>query len=127
MAEDFAYAEQFREAIENFWLVRARQGVRAGQHLDKLAELVGDIFVDEGFAEGNVLRRRQLELPGYYRSEKRWDLLVVYKNVLAAAIEFKSQVGSVGKNINNRAEEAVGSATDVWTAHREGRYGVVRP
>jgi hypothetical protein len=72
MAEDSAYAEQFRGAIEDFWSVRARQGVRAGQHLDKLAELVGVIFVDEGFAEGNVLRRRQLEIPGYYRSEKRW-------------------------------------------------------
>jgi Restriction endonuclease XhoI len=127
MAEDSAYAEQFRRAIEDFWSVRTRQGVRAGQHLDKLAELVGDIFVDEGFAEGNVLRRRQLELSGYYRSEKRWDLLVVYKNVLAAAIEFKSQVGSVGKNINNRVEEAVGSATDVGAAHREGRFGIVRP
>jgi hypothetical protein len=127
MAEDSAYAEQFRGAIEDFWSVRARQGVRAGQHLDKLAELVGVIFVDEGFAEGNVLRRRQLEIPGYYRSEKRWDLLVVYKNVLAAAIEFKSQVGSVGKNINNRVEEAVGSATDVWAAHHEGRFGIVRP
>ena len=127
MAEESSYAEQFRRAIEDFWSVRTRQGVRAGQHLDKLAELVGDIFVDEGFAEGNVLRRRQLELPGYYRSEKRWDLLVVYKNVLAAAIEFKSQVGPVGKNINNRVEEAVGSATDVWAAHREGRFGIVRP
>jgi hypothetical protein len=127
MTGDLAYARRFREAIEDFWLVRGRQGVRSGRHLDKLAELVGDIFVDEGFAEGNVLRRRQLEIPGYYRSEKRWDLLVVYKNVLAAAIEFKSQVGSVGKNINNRAEEAVGSATDVWAAHREGRYGLVRP
>lgn len=127
MAEEFEYGERFRKAIESFWLVRAEQGVRAGQHLDELAGLVGDIFVDEGFSESNVLRRRQLELPGYYRSEKRWDLLVVYKNVLAAAIEFKSQVGSVGKNINNRAEEAVGSATDVWTAHREGRFGIVRP
>jgi hypothetical protein len=127
MAEDSAYAEQFCRAIEDIWSVRTRQGVRAGQHLDKLAELVGDIFVDEGFAEGNVLRRRQLELSGYYRSEKRWDLLVVYKNVLAAAIEFKSQVGSVGKNINNRVEEAVGSATDVWAVHREGRFGIVRP
>ena len=87
MAEDSAYAEQFCRAIEDIWSVRTRQGVRAGQHLDKLAELVGDIFVDEGFAEGNVLRRRQLELSGYYRSEKRWDLLVVYKNVLAAAID----------------------------------------
>ena len=75
MADAFAYAERFRAAIEDFWSVRAAQGVRSGQHLDQLAGLVGDIFVDEGFAVGNVLRRRQLELPGYYRSEKRWDLL----------------------------------------------------
>lgn len=66
MAEEFVYAERFREAIGSFWRVRAEQGVRAGQHLDELAKLVGDIFVDEGFSESNVLRRRQLELPGYY-------------------------------------------------------------
>lgn len=46
---------------------------------------------------------------------------------MAAAIEFKSQMGSVGKNVNNRAEEAIGSGTDVWEAHREGRFGLVRP
>jgi hypothetical protein len=26
-------------------------------------------------------------------------------------------------NFNNRAEEAIGSATDIWTAYREGRFG----
>jgi hypothetical protein len=38
---------------------------------------------------------------------------------LVAAIEFKSQVGSVGKNYNNRFEEALGSATDVQAAQQE--------
>ena len=39
-------------------------------------------------------------------------------------MEFKSQVGpSFGNNFNNRTEEALGSATDIWTAYREGRLG----
>jgi hypothetical protein len=45
-----------------------------------------------------------------------------------AALEFKSQVGpSFGNNFNNRTEEAIGSATDVWRAYEEGTYGTVRP
>ena len=30
---------------------------------------------------------------------------------------------SFGNNFNNRVEEAIGSATDLWTAYREGRLG----
>lgn len=41
-----------------------------------------------------------------------------------AAIEFKSQVGpSFGNNFNNRAEEAIGTGHDFWTAYREGAFG----
>lgn len=43
---------------------------------------------------------------------------------LVLAMEFKSQAGkSIGNNVNNRSEEAVGSAKDLWTAFREGRFG----
>jgi hypothetical protein len=39
-------------------------------------------------------------------------------------MEFKSQAGkSIGNNVNNRSEEAVGSAKDIWIAFREGRFG----
>lgn len=69
-----------------------------------------------------------VELPGYCRPEKKWDLVVVDGDALAAAIEFKSQVGpSFGNNYNNRSEEAIGNAIDIWTAYREGRFGTVRP
>ena len=37
-------------------------------------------------------------------------------------MEFKSQVGSFGNNFNNRTEEVLGSATDIWTAYREGAF-----
>jgi hypothetical protein len=69
-----------------------------------------------------------VELPGWYRPEKKWDLLVVADGQLLAGIEFKSQVGSFGNNCNNRTEEAIGSATDLWAAYREGAFKpAVRP
>lgn len=70
-----------------------------------------------------VFRNKALELPGYFRPTKEWDLLVVREKKLIVAIEAKSQVGpSCGNNFNNRTEEAMGSALDLWTAFRERAY-----
>ena len=42
---------------------------------------------------------------------------------LLAVIEFKAQVGpSFGNNFNNRTEEALGNAIDLWAAYREGAF-----
>lgn len=41
---------------------------------------------------------------------------------LIAVVEVKSQVGSFGNNFNNRVEEALGNATDFWTAYRKGLF-----
>lgn len=65
-----------------------------------------------------------MTLPGYFRPTKLWDLLVINEGRLIAAIELKSQVGpSFGNNFNNRTEEAIGTAHDLWTAFREGAFG----
>jgi len=89
-----------------------------------LEVLVTDILIEAGLDASTVKTRTALELPGYFRPEKKWDLLIVSGGKLIAAMEFKSQVGpSFGNNFNNRVEEAIGSATDVWTAYREGRLG----
>jgi hypothetical protein len=48
--------------------------------------------------------------------------LVVENGQFLAGIEFKSQVGSFGNNYNNRTEEAIGSACDLWAAYREGAF-----
>ncbi len=65
-----------------------------------------------------------LTLPGYFRRTKLWDVLVMHDKRLVAAIELKSQVGpSFGNNFNNRTEEAIGTAHDLWTAYREGAFG----
>ena len=67
----------------------------------------------------------KLEIPGYFRPEKKWDILVLSNGQLIAALELKSQVGpSFGNNANNRTEEALGSAGDFWTAYREKRFGL---
>jgi hypothetical protein len=128
------------EAIKLFWLTRDKQresqgrstgrkdaGLRAavtgGKHLDGFAEICRDLFIENGVPEANVYWHRQKELPGFYRAEKNWDLIVVADGQLLAVIEFKAQVGpSFGNNFNNRTEEALGNATDLWAAYREGAF-----
>ncbi|HWE63435.1 MAG TPA: PaeR7I family type II restriction endonuclease, partial [Chloroflexota bacterium] len=69
-------------------------------------------------------RRSLLTLPGFFRPTKVWDLLVLHRGQLVAAIELKSHIGpSFGNNFNNRAEEAIGMAHDFWTAYRERAFG----
>ena len=89
-----------------------------------LEVLVSDILCEAGLKKVDVRTRTALELPGYFRATKKWDLIVVSNGALVLAMEFKSQAGkSIGNNVNNRSEEAVGSAKDIWTAFREGRFG----
>ena len=86
--------------------------------------LVRDVLVQNGIQEKKIFFDSDLELPGYFRPNKKWDLLVVDRKELVLAIEFKSQVGpSFGNNFNNRTEEAMGTALDLWTAYREGVFG----
>ncbi len=84
--------------------------------------LVRDYLCGNGLPKTHVYCERYIELPGWYRPEKKWDLLIVAEGQLLAGMEFKSQVGSFGNNYNNRTEEAIGSATDIWAAYREGAF-----
>ncbi len=135
------YEQKAREAVKAFWGNReaARQkqigsgksdhgeraGVTAGKNMDGFLSLVLDIIKANGLAQAEIHHNRAtLALPGYFRPTKLWDLLVMYKGELIAAIELKSQVGpSFGNNFNNRTEEAIGTAHDLWTAYREGAFG----
>lgn len=71
-----------------------------------------------------IYRRKDVELPGFFRPAKKWDLVVVKDKELFAALELKSHVGpSFGNNYNNRTEEALGNAMDLWRAFREAKFG----
>ena len=61
-------------------------------------------------------------LPGYYRAQKTWDVVILRDDRLLAALELKSQSGSFGNNLNNRTEEVLGLSKDFWTAYREKRF-----
>ena len=67
-------------------------------------------------------RDTQTQLPGWFRAEKDWDLVIIINGTLVGAIEYKSQVGSFGNNFNNRSEESIGVAMDLKAAYREGAY-----
>lgn len=135
------FEDKAREAVKTFWGNReaARQkqidngkqdqgeraSVTAGKNMDGFLALVVDIVHANGLEHADIhLARRVLTLPGYFRPTKLWDMLVINKGRLVAALEFKSHVGpSFGNNFNNRAEEAIGTAHDLWMAYREGAFG----
>ena len=134
------YERKTREAIMAFWGNREkakkkqiesgkadqgeRAGVTGGKNMDGFIALVIDIIKANGLAHAKIHQERAvLTLPGYFRPTKLWDLLVMDKGELIAAIELKSQVGpSFGNNFNNRVEEALGNATDFWAAYKMGTY-----
>lgn len=136
------YDRKAREAIKAFWGNREaalqkqieagkrdqgnRAAVTAGKNMDGFLALAIALTKANGLAKAQVLRSgRVLTLPGFFRPTKLWDLLVLNKGRLVAALEFKSQVGSFGNNFNNRTEEAIGTAVDLWTAYREKAFGEI--
>lgn len=100
-----------------------RSAVTGGAQMDGFIDLFTDLVTAAGVPEQYVFKKKAIELPGFFRPTKEWDLLIVREKTLLAAIEAKSQVGpSFGNNFNNRTEEAMGSALDLWTAYRERAY-----
>lgn len=127
------------EAVAHYWATRhaqrkrqrngrradhgARSAVTGGAQMDRFVKLFAKLAVTSGVPDECVFPKKKLELPGFFRPTKEWDALVVKGGGLIAAIEAKSQVGpSFGNNFNNRTEEAVGSAVDLWTAYREQAF-----
>jgi type II restriction enzyme len=135
--------EDYDAAVRAFWAGRdlqtqkqaesgnvdagTRGSVTGGLHLNALQELIAREFTPLATMGAKVRHRGILPLPGYYRRAKEWDIVVTYNDILVAAIECKSQVGSFGNNFNNRTEEAIGNAVDLWRSYEGGFFGAVRP
>jgi hypothetical protein len=132
-------SERTSKAVAHYWQTRAaqrdkqvktgkadqglRSAVTGGAQMDGFIDIFTELITQAGISEHHVFRKKAVELPGFFRPTKEWDLLVVRDGTLIAAIEAKSQVGpSFGNNFNNRTEEAMGSALDLWTAFRERAY-----
>lgn len=127
------YDSLIKAAIKSFWETKQKQltssgdssnrgAVVGGKQLDAFADLLRTIAIEQGVPE-ECIYTKQAYLPGYFRSSKDWDVLIIApNNKLIAAVELKSQIGSYGNNFNNRTEEAIGSAVDLWTAFRENQF-----
>jgi len=135
--------QELRKVVRAYWRDRSgqskRQGINGkkdagtrgevtgGQHLNRFLRLLAGVAAAAGFEKEEIRFNQDLELPGYFRPQKRWDMVVVRNERLCAAVELKSQSGSFGNNFNNRSEEAIGCSTDLWTAFREGALGSQQP
>jgi hypothetical protein len=135
--------ERVRDAVAGMWSIRESQAARqaelgrfdvgdrsmvtGGRHMDGFAGILADVARGAGFSDVEVRLRTGIVIPGFYRPTKQWDLVVTRNDRLCAAVELKSISGAYGKNLNNRTEEALGSATDLWAAFKEGTLGVHQP
>lgn len=124
---------QTQRAIKYFWDTKRKQlldsgdlsnrgAVLGGKQMDGFLRLIKDACLAVGVPP-SCLYDRSNYIPGFFRSSKDWDFIIISPSgKLLALIELKSQVGSYGNNFNNRTEEAIGSATDFWTAYREKQF-----
>lgn len=91
-------SRQLRAAVKLFWTTRGsqseRQGgekadkdrgdrsaVTGGKHLDGFGVLIAELLEAAGVQRATIYRQTRTQLPGWFRAEKKWDLLVVaYRN-----------------------------------------------
>ncbi|HBL18429.1 MAG: hypothetical protein A2X36_16485 [Elusimicrobia bacterium GWA2_69_24] len=127
-----------KKAIAHYWRTQAHQSKKnkttgkkdqgdrgnktGGKHMDGFIHLFKSVLVENGMPGADIYSDNKLEIPGFFRPTKKWDIVVVHKCQLIAALELKSQSGSVGNNFNNRTEEAIGNAQDLLTAFREKAF-----
>ena len=107
-----------RAAVKHFWKTRSQQATRTGsrdkggrsavtggEQMAGFVSGVRQILMDVGLPEEDIFESGgDVQLPGFFRPTKKWVLLVVRGGQLLAAME------------------ALGSATDIWTAYRDGVF-----
>src|SRR5437016_5533040 len=80
-------------AIRHFWSTRetqaqrgstsgskdagARSAVTGGAQMNGFINLVRGLLCENGLPKAHVYCEKYVELPGWYRPEKKWDLLIV--------------------------------------------------
>lgn len=142
---DLTPTSTWRAAVLGYWegldLQQAKQGeatgvkdtgnraaVTGGKQMDAMQEAVAALWPNDPEILFEVRTTGHNNLPAYFRPAKNWDLLVLYRGSLIAAMEFKSQRGpSFGNNYNNRTEEALGLAADSQMAVERGLFGSLKP
>src|SRR5712671_5020554 len=87
-----------REAVRFYWQTRSKQlekqrkaggsdqglrsAVTGGAQMNGFIELLTKLVIEAGIDRSHIHYEQSLELPGYFRPNKRWDFLVVAKGQL---------------------------------------------
>lgn len=141
----FTPRKTWETAVQRYWdglnIQQAKQGsttgikdtgnraaVTGGKQMNALQDVFAKIWSSDPSVSLEVHAAGHNHLPAYFRPTKNWDLIVLYRGALVAAMEFKSQRGpSFGNNFNNRTEEALGLSADSQTAVEHGLFGHLKP
>lgn len=137
------YRDLVEIAVGSYWDVRRSQAeksraqgvlnpglrseVTGGHHLDELQALIVRVFIDAGIPP-HLIDVKKRPIAGFFRRDKSWDIVVMVADQVVGIIELKSMAGdSPGQNYNNRTDEALGQAIDVWKAVERGIITTSRP
>jgi Restriction endonuclease XhoI len=97
-----------------------RSEVTGGRHLDALHALIIRVFLDAGIPP-HLIDVKKRPVAGFFRRDKSWDVVVMVQDRVVGIIELKSMAGTApGQNYNNRTDEALGQALDIWKAVERG-------
>ena len=96
-------ADRTAKAVAHYWQTRAaqrkkqeaggkadqglRSAVTGGAQMDGFIDLFTELVTQAGIPGNCIFRKKAVELPGFFRPTKEWDLLVVRERTLIAAIE----------------------------------------
>ncbi|MBQ6956426.1 MAG: hypothetical protein IJP80_07415 [Bacteroidales bacterium] len=98
------YSRIVSKAVKFFWNTKKRQlkdsgdasnrgAVVGGKQMDGFIELLKKVAVDAGVPAKYIITDKNY-LPGYFRSSKDWDMLIIAPNgKLIAAIELNREEG----------------------------------
>ena len=109
--------ERFEKAVRTYWEVRMQQkqrqekkgakdvGTRSevtgGKHMDAMADVLVEAFVEAGFSSKGIHKAKKVELPGYFRHSKNWDLVVIHEDQLRR----RDQVGVPGRFVRQKCQQ----------------------
>ncbi len=130
------YSNLVESATRSYWDVRRSQAeesqaqgvlnpglrseVTGGRHLDELQALLVRVFVDAGLP-AEIMEVKRRPVAGFFRRDKSWDLVVMVGDHVVGIIELKSMgPNNPVQNFNNRTDEALGQAVDIWKAVEHG-------
>ena len=111
---------QLEESIKQFHTIRTstsdnRANACSGKSLAKVEQTIIDYIKQKCDDDPDIkyYTGRKASLPGHFRSNKDWDIVIKQYGELKCAIELKSMLSSFGNNFNNRLEECLGCGYDL--------------